>query len=67
MLNTNGGIRINTKAQVVDPRYKPIMGLYAAGIVTSGWEGEVYMGGTCQPVALWCGRKAAKHIVANLL
>ena len=59
MLNTNGGIRINTKAQVVDPRYKPIMGLYAAGIVTSGWEGEVYMGGTCQPVALWCGRKAA--------
>jgi len=67
MLNTNGGIRINTKAQVVDPRYKPIAGLYAAGIVTSGWDGEVYLGGTCQPSALWGGRKAAKHIVANLL
>jgi fumarate reductase flavoprotein subunit len=67
MLNTNGGIRINTKAQVVDPRYKPIVGLYAAGIVTSGWEGENYIGGTCQPVALWGGRKAAKQIVANLL
>jgi fumarate reductase flavoprotein subunit len=67
MLNTNGGIRINTNAQVVDPRYKVISGLYAAGIVTSGWEGEVYIGGTCQPVALWCGRRAAKHIVATLL
>ena len=67
MLNTNGGIRINTNAQVVDPRYKAITGLYAAGIVTSGWMGETYLGGGCQPVALWCGRKAAKHIVANLL
>jgi fumarate reductase flavoprotein subunit len=66
MLNTNGGIRINTKAQVVDPRYKVVSGLYAAGIVTSGWEGETYLMGTCQAVALWCGRKAAKHIVANL-
>ena len=67
MLNTNGGVRINTNAQVVDPRYKAVSGLYAAGIVTSGWEGETYLMGTCQAVALWCGRKAAKHIVANLL
>lgn len=67
MLNTNGGIRINTNAQVVDPRYRVISGLYAAGIVTSGWEGEVYIGGTCQPVALWCGRKAARHIVATMI
>jgi fumarate reductase flavoprotein subunit len=67
MLNTNGGVRINTNAQVVDPRYKVVSGLYAAGIVTSGWEGETYLMGTCQAVALWCGRRAAKHIVANLL
>jgi fumarate reductase flavoprotein subunit len=67
MLNTNGGVRINTSAQVVDPRYKPIAGLYASGILTSGWIGETYQMGCCQPVALWCGRKAAKHIVANLL
>lgn len=67
MPNTNGGIRINTNAQVVDPRYKVISGLYAAGIVTSGWEGETYQMGTCQPVALWGGRKAARHIVATLL
>lgn len=67
MLNTNGGVRINTKAQVVDPRYKVISGLYAAGILTSGWEGETYLMGTCQAVALWGGRKAAKHIVTNLI
>jgi fumarate reductase flavoprotein subunit len=66
MLNTNGGARINTNAQVVDPRYKVISGLYATGILTSGWQGETYIGGTCQAVALWGGRKAAKHIVANL-
>jgi len=67
MLNTNGGVRINVNAQVVDPRYKVISGLYASGILTSGWEGETYIGGTCQPVALWSGRKAAKHIITNLL
>jgi fumarate reductase flavoprotein subunit len=67
MLNTNGGVRINTSAQVVDPRYKAISGLYATGILTSGWQGESYIGGTCQPVALWGGRKAARHIVAHLL
>ena len=67
MLNTNGGVRINTNAQVVDPRYKVISGLYATGILTSGWQGETYIGGTCQSVALWGGRKAAKNIVANLL
>lgn len=67
MLNTCGGIRINTNAQVVDARYKVISGLYAAGVCTSGWDGEVYGGGTCQTVALWAGRKSAKHAVANLL
>jgi fumarate reductase flavoprotein subunit len=67
MLNTNGGVRINTNAQVVDPRYRVISGLYATGILTSGWCGETYLGGTCQPVALWGGRKAAKHIVSYLL
>lgn len=67
MLNTCGGIRIDTEARVVDPRYRPIAGLYAAGVCTSGWDGEVYGGGTCQPAALWAGRKAAKHAVAHLL
>lgn len=67
VLNTCGGIRINRNSQVVDPRYNPISGLFAAGICTSGWDGEIYGGGTCQPVAMWCGSKAARYIVENYL
>lgn len=65
--NTNGGIHINTHAQVVDPNGKAITGLYASGIATAGWDSQVYGGGTNQPVALWCSCAAALHIVENLL
>lgn len=65
--NTNGGIHINTKAQVVDPNGKAIKGLYASGIATAGWDSQVYGGGTNQPVALWCSCVAAKDIVENRL
>ncbi len=65
MLNTNGGIRINRNAQVVDPRHRPIVGLYAAGICTSGWDGEVYGGGACQSVGMWSGSKAARHALEH--
>ena len=67
MLNTCGGIRINRDAQVVDARGKVVEGLYAAGVCTSGWDGEVYGGGTCQSVGMWAGSKAARHAVKNLL
>lgn len=66
MLNTNGGIRINRNAQVVDPRHTPVAGLYAAGICTSGWDGEVYGGGACQSVGMWGGSKAARHALEHL-
>lgn len=66
MLNTNGGIRINTNAQVVDARYNPVAGLYAAGVCTSGWDGEVYGGGTCQTVGMWAGSKAARHALTTI-
>ncbi len=65
--NTNGGIHINTNAQVVDPAGKAISGLYASGIATAGWDSQVYGGGTNQPVALWCSCAAALHIVENRL
>jgi len=65
--NTTGGIHINTNAQVIDPDGKAITGLYASGIATAGWDSQVYGGGTCQPVALWCSCMAAKHIVENCL
>ena len=66
MLNTNGGIRINRNAQVVDARYNPVAGLYAAGVCTSGWDGELYGGGSCQTVGMWAGSKAARHALENL-
>jgi fumarate reductase flavoprotein subunit len=42
LLDTVGGIRINDKMQVVDYENKAIPGFYAAGVVTSGWESEIY-------------------------
>lgn len=67
MLNTSGGIRINREAQVTDARGKVVDGLYAAGVCTSGWDGEVYGGGTCQTVGMWAGSRAARHAVINKL
>ncbi len=67
MLNTCGGIRIDREARVCDPHSVPVKGLYAAGVCTSGWDGEVYGGGTCQTVGMWAGSRAARHIVENLL
>ena len=40
--NFIGGIKINDQMEVVDQEYDPIPGLYAAGIVTSGWLGQGY-------------------------
>jgi fumarate reductase flavoprotein subunit len=41
-LDTIGGIRIDEKMRVMDPRDQAIAGLLAAGVVTSGWESEIY-------------------------
>ena len=41
----------------------PIRGLFAAGVCCSGWDGEVYGGGTCQTSGMWGGSKAARVIV----
>lgn len=65
ILNTNNGIRINHNAQVVDPFYKPVTGLYAAGICCSGFNGEVYSVATCQSSSTWAGSKAARHLIEN--
>lgn len=67
VLNTNGGIRVDYNANVCDPYFKPIKGLFAAGVCCSGWDGEVYGGGTCQTVGMWCGSKAARVIVEDYL
>lgn len=65
ILNTNNGIRINRNAQVVDPFFTPIEGLYAAGICVSGFNTEVYSIATCQSVSTWAGSKAARHLIEH--
>ena len=67
VLNTNGGIRIDYNANVCDPYFTPIKGLFAAGVCCSGWDGEVYGGGTCQTSGMWGGSKAARVIVEDYL
>ncbi len=67
VLNTNGGIRIDYNAQVCDPYFRPVKGLFAAGVCCTGWDGEVYGGGTCQTSGMWGGSKAARVIVEQYL
>ena len=67
VLNTNGGIRIDYNANVCDPYFTPIKGLFAAGVCCTGWDGEVYGGGTCQTSGMWGGSKAARVIVTDYL
>jgi fumarate reductase flavoprotein subunit len=42
ILDTIGGIRINEHMEVLDRQNRKIPGLYASGVVTSGWESEIY-------------------------
>lgn len=43
ILNTNGGIRINYRTEVLDKNDKPIPGLYAVGNDAGGWNGKTYL------------------------
>jgi fumarate reductase flavoprotein subunit len=68
-LNTVGGIKINHLMEVVDHEDEPILGLYAAGIDTGGWESETYnvfLAGHQLGFALGSGRiagdNAAKYV-----
>lgn len=42
ILDTLGGIRINEHMEVLSSERKPIPGLLAAGVTTSGWQSELY-------------------------
>lgn len=58
----NGGIQINTRAQVMDvEHHQPIPGLYAAGEVTGGVHGACRIGGTAISECLVFGRIAGAN------
>lgn len=58
--HTMGGIRINTKAEVLDKNGKVIPGLYAAGEVTGGIHGENRLGGNAVADLMVFGRTAGR-------
>ncbi len=55
-----GGVRINTKAQVIDVRGNPMAGLYAAGEFAGGVHGNNRLGGNAIAEAIVFGRIAGK-------
>ena len=62
---TEGGLKINKKAQVLDKENKPIKGLYAAGTVTGGIHGKNRLGGNGLADAIVFGRTAGQQVVLN--
>lgn len=63
-LGSMGGVKINTKGQVLNVEGQPIPHLYAAGMVAGGFLGPYYPGsGTAVQVAITFGRVAAEHAV----
>lgn len=61
---TFGGLVINGDAQVLNTEGAPIPGLYAAGDVTSGYEGVVHQTGNCLSIIINTGRKAGANAAA---
>lgn len=62
---TMGGLKINTKAQVVNPNNKPIKRLYAAGEVTGGIHGASRLSDCATTECLIFGRMAGRHAAAE--
>jgi len=63
-VDTIGGIKIDEKMQVLDNSDKVIGGLYAAGVVTGGWEPEAYcavLSGSAFGFAINSGRIAGEN------
>lgn len=60
--HTMGGLKINSKTQVMNVNGKPIEGLYAAGEITGGIHGTNRVGCNAVPDALVFGRIAGTEV-----
>lgn len=63
--HTMGGLKVNTKSQVLDTKGQPIPGLYAAGEITGGIHGTNRVGCNAVPDALVFGRIAGQSVSAK--
>ena len=64
MLGTLGGLKVNSKLEVLDPDDKNILGLYAVGHIASGMYGDTYCivySGTTLGFAINSGRIAGEN------
>ncbi|HEX7475344.1 MAG TPA: FAD-dependent oxidoreductase [Dehalococcoidales bacterium] len=69
-LDTLGGIKINERMEVLNQDSAPIAGLYAAGVITSGWESETYcsdLSGSAFGYAINSGRIAGENAAHRIL
>jgi flavocytochrome c len=63
--HTMGGVRINTKAQVIGLDNRPIKGLYAAGEIVGGVHGACRLAGCAIVDCLVFGRSAGRNASAD--
>lgn len=62
---TFGGLTVNTDAQVLNTSNEVIPGLYAAGDVLSGLEGDAHQSGDCISTMLYFGKVAGENAAAE--
>jgi fumarate reductase flavoprotein subunit len=68
-VDTVGPVRINHRAEVLNADYDPIEGLYAGGVITSGWQSNDYCGqylfGSALSYSINIGRIAGKNAAVH--
>ena len=70
LLDTIGGIKINANMEVLNNQNDPILGIFAAGVITSGWESESYcsdLSGSAFGFAIFSGRMAGENAARFIL
>ena len=61
--HTMGGVRVNTKGQVLDKKAQPIEGLFAAGEIVGGLHGTNRLGGNAITEIIVFGKRAGENIM----
>lgn len=68
IIETVGPVRVNDRMEVINSDYQAIPGLYAAGAITSGWQGHDYCGdfmfGSALGYSMNSGRIAGEQAAA---
>ena len=59
---TLGGLHVNDQMAVLDASQEPVEGLYGAGEVVGGLEGDIYLGGSLFGWAMTSGYKAGTSV-----